>query len=132
MMKSANEIAKQSLDFQKGVFASWYGAISSLQDQAASAVDMVLDQTNWVPDEGRQIISSWLSTCKNGRDRFRVYIEESYCGLEKYLAQEIRVAPARSSKPAAEAKKTGSPKPPKHAAEEIKTAPAQETKEATQ
>jgi hypothetical protein len=131
-MMNANEIASQSLDFQKGVFTSWYGAMSILQDQAASAVDMVLDQTSWIPDEGRQIISSWLSTCKNERDRYRVYMEESFFGLEKYLAQDIKTPLARPGKPAAEAKKTAPAKPPKPAAEEIKAAPAQETKKATQ
>ena len=130
-MKNANEIAKQSLDFQKGAFASWYGAMSILQDQAVSAADMVLDQIGWFPDEGRQIISSWLSTCKNARDRHRVYMEESYSGLEKYFAQDTDAALARPSKPAIEAKKTAPAKTPKPAAEEIKAAPAHEAKEAT-
>jgi hypothetical protein len=132
MMKNANKIAKQSLDLQKGVFAGWYGAMSILQDQAASAVDMVLDQTSWIPDEGRQIISSWLSTCKNERDRYRVYMEESFSGLEKCLVPELKAAPAKPQKPTVEAKKAAPPKPSKPAAEEIRAAPAQETKKAAQ
>ena len=130
---NANEIASQSLDLQKGVFASWYGAMSILQDQAASAVDMVLDQTSWIPDEGRQIILSWLSTCKNERDRYRVYMEESFSGLEKYLAQDIKTALARPGKSAAEAK-TAAPviKSKAAAVEEKKSSAAQETKQSIQ
>jgi hypothetical protein len=117
MMMEANQITKQVLDFQKGVFTSWYDAMSIVQDQAASVVDTMLNQTSWIPDEGRQALSSWVSTCKKERDRFKGYMEEHFSSLEKYVAQEIKSTPAKPQKPAAE---------------DIKTAPAQRTKKATQ
>ncbi len=133
MTMNTNEITKQALDFQKGVFDSWYGAMSILQDQAALAVDTMLNQTSWIPDQGRQVISSWVSTCKNERDRFKVYMDESFSGLEKYLAQEIKAAPARPAKPAAEAKTAAPEKKPKAAAVEEKKDPAaQDTKQSAQ
>lgn len=118
MTMNTNEITKQALDFQKGVFDSWYGAMSILQDQAALAVDTMLNQTSWIPDQGRQVISSWVSTCKNERDRFKVYMDESFSGLEKYLAQDIRAAPEKKSKAAA--------------VEEKKAPAAQDTKQSAQ
>ena len=42
MTMNTKEITKQALDFQKGVFDSWYGAMSDLQDQAAAAVGTML------------------------------------------------------------------------------------------
>jgi hypothetical protein len=134
MMKmNTNEITKQALDFQKGVFASWYGAMSILQDQAASAVDTMLNQASWIPDEGRQVISSWVSTCKNERDRYKVYMEESFSGLEKFLAQDTKAAPARINMPAAEAKTAEPVIKSKAAAVEEKKAPAgQKTKQSIQ
>jgi hypothetical protein len=128
----ANQITKQALDFQKGVFSSWYGAMSIVQDQAASAVDTMLNQASWIPDEGRQAILSWVSTCKKERDRLKHYMEDSLSGLEKYLGQEIKAAPAKAQKTTAEEIKAAPAKPHKPAAEEIKAAPAQETKKATQ
>jgi len=118
MAMNANEITKQALDFQKGVFDSWYGAMSILQDQAASAVDAMLTQTSWIPgpDQWRQDILRWVSTCKTEHDRFRGYMEESLSSLEECLVPELKAAPAKPSKPAAE---------------EIKTAPTQKTKKAT-
>jgi hypothetical protein len=132
MTMNANEITKQALDFQKGVFASWYGAMSILQDQAASAVDTMLNQASWIPDQGRQVISSWVSTCKKERDRFKGYMEESFSGLEKCLVPELKAAPAKPQKPTVEEKKAAPAKPSKPAAEEIKAEPAQETKKAIQ
>ena len=132
MKMKTNEITKQALDFQKGVFTGWYGAMSILQDQAASAVDMMLNQS-WLPDQGRQVISNWVSTCKNERDRFKVYMDESFSGLEKYLAQEIKAAPGRPAKPAAEIKTAASVIRSKAASVEEKKAPAaQDTKQSTQ
>jgi hypothetical protein len=130
MTMSSNEVTKRVLDFQKGAFASWYGTISKLQDNAASAVDTMLNQTSWIPDEGRQVISSWASTCKNERDRYKVYLEESFSVLEKHLDQDIKDAPARPDKPAAEAKTAASAIKSKAAAVDEQKAPAaQETKQ---
>jgi hypothetical protein len=128
----ANQITKQVLDFQKGVFFSWYDAMSIVQDQAASAVDTMLNQASWIPDEGRHAILSWASTCKKERDRLKHHMEDSLSGLEKYLSQEIKAAPAKPQKPTAEEIKAAPAKPQKPTAEEIKAAPAQEAKKATQ
>jgi len=130
MTMNANEISKQVLDFQKGTFTSWFGAISILQDQAASAVDALLNQTSWIPEEGRRVVTSWINTCKNERDRYKVYMEESFCGLEKYFAQDTKAAPAGPQKPAAEAK-TAAPaiKSKAAAVEQKKTPAARETKQ---
>lgn len=124
-----NPITKQVLDFQKGAFSSWYGAMSILQEQAALTVDTMLIQASWIPDEGRRAILSWVSACKNEGERYKAYVEESFSGLEKYLAQEeIKAAPAKSKKPVVETKKAASAKTEKPAAEEKKAASAQETK----
>ena len=100
MTMDANEITKQVLVLQKGAFSSWCGAMSILQDQAASAMEAILDQTGWIPDEGRQVISSWSSTLKNERDRYKEYMEESISGLEKFFDQSAKDAPVRPKKPA--------------------------------
>jgi len=132
MTMNANEITKQVIDFQKGAFSSWYGALSIVQDQVAEAMDTMLNQTNWIPDEGRQAILSWMSTCRNERNRFKDYVEESLSGLEKYLVQEMASDPVKPQKPVGEEKKAASPKPQRPAVEEKKAAPAQETKPSVQ
>jgi hypothetical protein len=124
----ANQITKQALDFQKGVFSSWYGAMSIVQDQAALAVDTMLNQASWISDERRQAMLSWVSTCKKERDRLKRYLEDSLSGLEKYLGQEIKAAPAKPQKPNAEEIKAAPAKPQKPNAEEIKAAPAKAQK----
>lgn len=121
---NANEIKQQNLEFQKSAFACWYDAMSFLQDQAAQAVDTMLNRAGWVPDEDRQTISSWVDTCKDERNRYRVYMEDSFSVLEKHLAEETKDAPARPDKPDAEAKAAAPAEKQGTAAVKEKKAPA--------
>jgi len=105
MTKNAQETAKETLGFQKGSFTCWWDAMSILQDQAALAADKILNESGLISDEGRQVLSNWIGTCKNERDRYKVYMEESFSVLERHFAQNTKGAPARPDKPAAEAKK---------------------------
>jgi hypothetical protein len=91
-----NQIAKQAIDFQKISFSSWYNAMAMVQDQAASAVDMMMDQSSLVPKEGREAIKNWVNACQEERDRFKTYVEEGFSGLEKHLAKEIKATTAKS------------------------------------
>ena len=107
MTINANEITRQALDFQKSTFACWYDAVSAMQDRTATAVDTLLNQTIWIPDEGRKVISGWVTSCKNERERYRVYMEESFSVLEKHLSAAEEDAPVRPEK--AEEAKTAAP-----------------------
>jgi hypothetical protein len=82
MMLEANPITKQVLDFQKGAFSRWHGAMSILQKQGALTMGSILNQAIWIPDEGRQAILSWVSAWQNEGNRFITYVEESFSGIE--------------------------------------------------
>lgn len=94
-MLEYNQIAKQAVDFQKISFISWYNAMAMVQDQTASAVDMMMNQSSLVPKEGREAIKNWVDACKEERDRFKAYVEEGFSGLEKCIAKESKAAAAK-------------------------------------
>lgn len=85
-MMPYNQIAKQVIDFQKTSFTSWYDAMALMQDQATSAVDTLLDQNTWIPEEGRQAILSWINVYQEERNRLKDYIDEGFTGIEKQLS----------------------------------------------
>lgn len=93
-----NQIAKQVIDFQKTSFSSWFDAVSLMQNQAVSTLDTMLDQSTWVPEEGRQAISSWINVCEQERDRFKRYIDDSFTGAEKLVAPAKKSAAAKTAK----------------------------------
>ena len=94
-MMEYNQIAKQAIDFQKSIFMSGYNAMTMVQDQAAAAVDTMMNQTSLVPEEGRQAIKTWVNACQDERKRFKSYVEDSFSGLEKNLARESKSTSAK-------------------------------------
>lgn len=88
-----NQITKQVIDFQKLSFSNWYNAVTMVQDQAVAAVDTILDQATWMPEEGRQAIQSWVNVCQEERDRFKSYVDEGFTGLEKVAIEGRKAAP---------------------------------------
>ncbi len=97
-MTPYNQIAKQVIDFQKTSFSSIFNAMATLQDQAVDAVDTVLDQTSWLPDDGRQAIRGWVGTCQEERDRFKTYVDDGFSGLQKYLGSIKTTGAAKAKK----------------------------------
>ena len=103
-MMEYNQITKQAIDFQKTAFNSWYNAVTMVQGQAAAAVEMMMNQTSLVPEDGRQAIKSWVSACQEESNRFKSYVDDSFSGLEKRLSQKGKSAPAESKSAVAKAK----------------------------
>jgi hypothetical protein len=95
-----DQIAKQVIDFQKISIDNWFSTVALVQDQAASAVGKMLDQTGWMPAEGRKAIQSWMSACTGERDRLKSYVDESFAGANKLLAKPRKTSPA-AAKPKA-------------------------------
>ena len=93
-----SQITRQVLDFQKMSFSNWYDTVALLQDQATTAMDMVLDQNTWMPEEGRKAIQSWISACQQERGRLKSYIDEGFAGLEKIVAESKRAVPQKPKK----------------------------------
>jgi hypothetical protein len=91
-----SKITKQAIDFQKLSFTSWYNAMVLLQDQTTSAVDMMLAQSTWVPEDGRKAVQNWLNACQKERDRFKAYVDESFSSMEKYAAKPKQTASAKT------------------------------------
>ena len=97
-MMEYNQFAKQAIDFQKSSFESGYNTVVRVQDQAAEAVETMLNKTSLVPEEGRQAIKSWINACQEERDRFKSYVEDGIRGLEKHLAPVSKTAPKAITK----------------------------------
>jgi hypothetical protein len=95
-MMEYNQIAKQTIDFQKTSFKSGYDAVAKIQDQAAEAVEMMVNQNSLVTEEGRQAVKSWIKACQEERNRFKSYVEDSFSGLEMLLAGERKSAPKKT------------------------------------
>ncbi len=117
------QFTQQMIDLQKTSFLSLYQAASTMQKQANSAMDLMLNQVPWIPSEGRQVISDWLGTCQKEGDRFKAYVEKSFANLGSYFSPQAVAKTAKAAKPsAAKSKKASAAKPKKAVAEPAKKA----------
>jgi hypothetical protein len=112
---------QQMIDLQRASFLSLYKAASTMQKQANSAMDLMLNQAPWIPSESRHVISDWLDTCQQESDRFATYVEKSFANLGIYFSPETAAKTAKTAKPsAAKAKKVSTAGPKKAAGEPTK------------
>lgn len=92
------QITKQVLDFQKMSFSNWYDALAMLQDQATSAMDLVLEQNAWMPEEGRKAIQGWIDACQQERGRFKAYVDDGFSGIEKLMTESKKTVQPKTKK----------------------------------
>jgi len=72
------KIAKQMIDFQRTTFGTSFNAMAMLQEQTEKMFNTSLEQTFWVPEEGRKIVNEWLESYKKGRENFKKAVDENF------------------------------------------------------
>ncbi len=82
------KFAKQVIDFQKATFDNTFTAAVMMQDQAERMFNTLLEQTNWLPDEGRRTIDEWVGAYKKGRTDLKDAIDENFAKLSEMWAAE--------------------------------------------
>ncbi len=79
------KIAKQMIDFHKSTFDNTFNAMSILQEQTERMVNMFLEQSPWVPEDGRKVINEWVKTYKKGRSEFRTTVDDSFKKVDDFF-----------------------------------------------
>jgi len=74
------------IDFQKSTFDNAFNAMSKLQEQGEKMVNMVIAQSPWMPDDGKQAVQEWINTYKKGRDQFKSTVEENFKKVQDYFS----------------------------------------------
>lgn len=72
------KFAKQMIGFQKATFDNTFSALVMFQDQTERMVNTVLEQTTWLPEEGRRVIDEWMQVYKKGRTDFKGIVDENF------------------------------------------------------
>lgn len=75
---TAKHVAKQMIQFNKTAFDNTFDAMTILQEQTEKMMDMYLDQSIWIPAEGKKAIKDWLKAYKQGRENFKSITEDRY------------------------------------------------------
>ena len=76
---------KQVIEFQKQAFDSTFDAIVAIQDQQEQFFADMLERSNAVPEEGKELVSEWIETFRRSREDFKSAADKSYGLMEQYF-----------------------------------------------
>ncbi len=80
------EIAKQMIQFNKAAFDNTFNALTVLQEQTEKMVNHVLEQSAWMPAEGKKAVYDWISAYRRGREDFKAAVDGNYRKVEEFFA----------------------------------------------
>ncbi len=83
---------KQMTAFQKAAFDNSFKAVVTFQEQGEKMTDVFLNQASWLPEEGKEAITSWIDTYKKGLDSFRDAVEENFNKVQEHFADPVKQA----------------------------------------
>jgi hypothetical protein len=94
-----NIIAKQIIDFHKSAFDSTFNSLNILQQQIEKMVQTFIQQSTWLPVEGKAAINEWGNICNKGRSDFKEAVDNSYKKVEEcFAAGESAATAAKTDK----------------------------------
>jgi len=76
------QIFKQMLDFNKSSFTNAFNAMVMVQDQTEAMSKSLLEQSTWLPAEGKKAIQDWIEACKTGREEYKKLVDDAYGKVE--------------------------------------------------
>lgn len=79
------QLLKQMIEFNQATFNNTFQALTMLQDQFETLTQTAVDQSNWLPEEGRKAIEEWAKAYKTGREQFKSYVDESYQKVAEFF-----------------------------------------------
>lgn len=92
------QIAKEMMEFNKSVFDNTFNAITSIQDQSEKILTTFMDKADWLPDDGKKVITDWISTYKKGRDEFKTATDDKYKKVASYFMKKENDSTSRRNK----------------------------------
>ncbi len=81
-------LLKQVIDFQKATFDNSFRAMATLQEQGEQIVNMFLEQSPWLPPEGKTVVAEWINAYKKGREDFRDHVEVNFDKVKNYFSEQ--------------------------------------------
>jgi hypothetical protein len=85
-----NQINSQMMEFNRMAFDNNFNTIILLQDQTQKIVFHFLDKATWLPNEGKKVISEWLSNHKSALESFKIYTSEYFKKAGEYFTISLK------------------------------------------
>lgn len=81
------ELVKQMVSLQKTSFDNGFNMLVALQDQMEKMVNTFVDQSPWLPTEGRKAFANLITTYRKGREDLKKLVDDGYKKVEDYIGK---------------------------------------------
>ncbi len=85
-MMDQKRMFKQMIDFQKTTFDNSFSAMTALQEQGEKMVNTFIEQSPWLPPEGKKVVGEWINAYKSGRENYKKTVDTNFVKVEKYFS----------------------------------------------
>jgi hypothetical protein len=92
------KFTRQMIEFYKTTFDNTFNAMMILQEQTEKMVGLFLEQSPWLPKEGKEAVNEWVKTYKRGRDAYKTSVDESYKKVRDYFVSTDKADKGKSGK----------------------------------
>jgi hypothetical protein len=76
------DMIKQMIDFNSAVYNDSFNNMVTFQEQMGKAATTMIDQAVWLPEEGKNAIRGWIEAYNEGRDKFKIAMDEQMKKVE--------------------------------------------------
>jgi polyhydroxyalkanoate synthesis regulator phasin len=80
------QIARQMIQFNKTAFDNSFNAMTMVYEQNEKMVSTFLEQSTWIPENGRKAIKDWMQAYKKGCEDFKKLVDDNYKKVEEFFA----------------------------------------------
>lgn len=81
------QIAKQMIVFNKTAFDNNLRAMQALQEQTERLVNKFWDKSPMFPEEGKKLISDWMTAYKKGCEDFKSVVDDNFKKVEDFFEE---------------------------------------------
>jgi hypothetical protein len=92
------KMAKQMIDFHKATFDNAFSAMVMVQEQTEKMVNSFMEQSTWLPEEGRKVIGEWVKAYKKGRDDFKKAVDENFKKVDDFFGGTKKAPKGKTAK----------------------------------
>lgn len=79
------ELVKQMIQFNKTAFDTSFSTLSMVYEQNERIVETFLAQAPGLPEEGKKVITDWMSAYRTGCDDFKKLVDDNYAKVEEFF-----------------------------------------------
>ncbi len=87
-MMQPKDMLKQMIDFIKAAYENAFKNMNMLQEQMEKVVNLYIDQSVGVSDEGKKAAREWASMYKKGYEDFKKLVDDNFKKMETFFQEK--------------------------------------------